>query len=69
MPVCSYCGNRFNLESTRRYIDRKFGDGAYDDAFPNEDVCGDCARDEIASDIDSGSDSLRLNGNWYNNND
>lgn len=66
MAICSYCGERFNVESTRRYIDRKFGEDTYDDAFPNNDVCGDCARDEISSDIESGNDTLRLNGDWYN---
>ena len=65
MAICSYCGKRFNVESTRRYIDRKFGEDTYDDAFPNNDVCGDCARDETSSDIETGNDTLRLNGNWY----
>lgn len=69
MPVCSYCGDRFNLRNTRDVIDDEFGDGVYDDAFPDGDACEDCARDQISSDIDSGDDSLRLNGNWYNNND
>lgn len=66
MAICSYCGERFNVESTRRYIDRKFGEDTYDDAFPNNDVCSDCARDEISTDIESGSETLRLNGDWYN---
>lgn len=60
MPICSRCKCEFNLGDTKRMIGRRFGSGVYDDYYPNEDVCEDCALEEISADYETGEDNIEL---------
>jgi len=60
MPTCKYCGEEFNLSTARRSIGQRFWAGAYDDCFPDGDVCEDCARQEIDENMSAGADVMEL---------
>lgn len=58
MATCSRCGNEFNVSTARRSIGQQYGSGAYDDYFPDGDVCEKCAADELADAAAAGADFM-----------
>ena len=57
MHFCSRCGCTFNLSDAKRVIGRRFGAGTYDD-FYSDDVCEDCALEELSCAYNVGEDVL-----------
>lgn len=58
MPICSRCGEEFDLSFARRSIGRSYGAGVYNDYYPDGDVCESCATEEISADYSTGADIL-----------
>ena len=64
MATCVRCGCEFNVSSARRSIGRRFYAGAYDDNFPDEDVCTDCATEELDGAVSTWNEMRNLPGDW-----
>lgn len=58
MKVCSRCGAEFDLGSVKREIGRMYGVGIYNDYFPEEEVCTNCAVSEISADYEIGGEII-----------
>ena len=66
MAICTECGNIFDLTSAKMNIDEQFGDGVYDDYYPDGDVCEDCAYETIGADSATGAEIMELNQrDWF----
>ena len=65
MKTCSRCGRSFDLSSAKRSIGRWYGAGSYDDYYPEEDVCKDCAVEEVGADYATGQDIINLMGTGW----
>lgn len=58
MAICAWCGREFDVSTARRRIGRRYGAGSYDDAFPNGDVCDECASSEIGGAMAIGAEIM-----------
>ena len=67
MAICSECGCSFDVDDARSTIDDRFWDGCYDYNYPNEDVCVDCATDDIGSAMGTWEEMKTLPGDWDDN--
>lgn len=47
MKECKYCGKEFDVTYARRLLGRRYGAGAYNDEYPDADVCENCATEYI----------------------
>lgn len=47
--TCARCGHVFNISEARRLTDKRFGQGIYDDYFEDNDVCKDCAFEDLSA--------------------
>ncbi len=56
--ICRICGEEFNVSAAKRRIGKLYGAGEYDSYFPNGDVCGSCAIEEMSPDYGSGEDQI-----------
>ena len=65
MAKCSRCGSDFDVEDARTTIDSEFGDGQYDDEFPEGDVCENCASDVFGTYMNAGAEIIDLMGTGY----
>ena len=62
MVICVECGCEFDISSARRIIGGKYGAGIYNEYFPDNDICADCASLELRSDIAAGLELQELMG-------
>jgi len=60
MRICSNCGCEFDVSDARRMIGRRYGAGLYNDEYPDGDVCGRCASEEIGDAWNAGAEVLEL---------
>lgn len=58
MTICAWCGKEFDVTSARRRVGRQYGAGAYDDSFPDGNVCDDCALTEIGGAVAIGEEIM-----------
>ena len=67
MAICSSCKRVFDLSSAKESIDRRFGEGAYDNTYFDGTVCCEsCAYDEIGAAMATGEELKELMGSsWY----
>ena len=65
MVICERCGAIFDKSSAKRTIGHTYGAGTYDDYYPNEDVCVDCAIEEISADYATGAEIIDLMGTGW----
>lgn len=64
MAICSCCGSDFDVSHVKRVINCTYGAGTYSDYYPDEDVCDECATEEISADFNVGEEELELMGDW-----
>ena len=64
MATCVRCGCEFDLSSARRSIGHRFFSGAYDDNYPDGDVCENCAFEEMGAAEATWDEMRELPGDW-----
>lgn len=66
MAKCVECGCEFDVSRARRVVGARYGAGAYNDYYPDGNVCEDCASDVIGADYSTGAEIKSLMGDsWY----
>ena len=66
MKKCSICEKEFNVNDTRKSIDRDYGRGSYNAYYSANDVCEECARIQMGCGIPAGEEIKSLMGSsWY----
>lgn len=60
MATCRYCGCEFDVSYARRVMGRWYGAGAYNDYYPDGDVCDKCAAEDISADYATGEEIMEL---------
>ena len=65
MAKCVRCGIEFDVSYARRIIGHSYGVGAYNEYYPEGDVCEDCAIEEISADYNAGAAIIELMGTGW----
>lgn len=67
MKTCPRCGEDFDPKRARHKIELMYGEGVYDDYYFNEEeeVCSECAIQEISADYGAGEELLKDMGSGW----
>lgn len=70
MAKCIHCGKRFDVDEAREMYNDEFSDydTDYDEEWPEGNMCGKCAMEITAGDIQAGEDyefELRTGRPYY----
>ena len=66
MAKCAWCGKKFNVSDTREEYDNYFEGLEYDDDYPDNNICLQCASTETSGNIGIGEEIMEDMGshNW-----
>ena len=62
---CVRCGCEFDVSRARRVTSARYGAGIYNDIYPDEDVCEECACEELCEAYSAGGEVFKLMGDRY----